>query len=436
MIEDALQDIPRALTALAEWGACLLYITLVPKRLSRLPLIGALIVGLGVLWGVQKFAGTLPLGLWSLGMVLAVGAMYALIRVCVDTDSKGAGDLLARAFVLGELVASLEWQLDQHFFGGDTWGWGRFALIVILYGTGFTAAWFAERRNFPPNEMIPIDGRILASTLSIALVTFLMSNLSFVTGDTPFSGRDGPEIYYIRTLVDFAGFIALYAMRSQRLQLQRAVEVQSMNSLLRHQHQQYLRSRQEREAVNARYHDMKHYITAIRNEADATVRSEMVDQLERSVRGYSAMAVDTGNAVVDTMLSSKTEQAELEGITVTSVVDGAVVDFMEVMDVVTVFGNALDNAIEATSRVKDPEQRLIRVAVYRQGHFALARFENWFGGSLTLVDGLPATTKDDAHHHGYGLKNIRQVAERYDGSLTVTAEDGWFILRLLVPIPD
>ncbi|WP_062387292.1 sensor histidine kinase [Demequina iriomotensis] len=436
MIEDALQDIPRVLTAVAEWGACVIYISLVPRRLSKVPLALALAAGLGVLIGVQELAGTLPLGLWSLGMVLAAGTMYGLIWLCADTDAKGAGDLVARAFVLGELVASLEWQLDQHFFGEHEWNARRIALIVIIYGGCAVAAWFAERRNFPPGVVIRIDGRILASTLSIALVTFLMSNLSFVSEDTPFSGRDGREIFYIRTLVDFAGFIALYAMRSQRLQLFRAVEVQSMNSLLRHQHQQYLRSRHEREAVNARYHDMKHYITAIRNESDAAVRSGMVDQLERSIRGYTSASVDTGNAVVDTMLASKTEQAELDGITVTSVVDGAVVDFMEVMDIVTVFGNALDNAIEATAPVTDRERRLIRVAVYRQGHFALLRFENWFGGQLTLVEGLPATTKDDAHHHGYGLKNIRQVAERYDGSLTVSVEDGWFVLRMLVPIPS
>ncbi|MFP5360417.1 MAG: ATP-binding protein [Actinomycetes bacterium] len=436
MIEDALQDIPRIMTALAEWGACVLYISLSPKRLRGAALVAVLIAGLGVLIGVQTIAGALPLGLWSLGMVLAAGAMYGLIWATTDTDAKGAGDLVARAFVLAELIASFEWQLDQSFFAGEHWGPARVSLVVVVYGAAFVAAYFAERRNFPPGVTIPIDGRILASTLSIALVTFLMSNLSFVTDDTPFSGRAGQEIFYIRTLVDFAGFIALYAMRSQRLQLMRAVELQSMNTLLRTQHQQYLRSRQEREAVNARYHDLKHYIAAIRQETDATVRSGMVDQLEQSIRGYEAVAVDTGNAVVDTMLASKTAQAELEQITVTSVVDGTVVDFMDVMDVVTVMGNALDNAIEATARVPEREKRLVRVAVYRQGHFALLRFENWFGGELTLVDGLPATTKDDAHHHGYGLKNIRQAVEKYDGTLTVNVEDGWFVLRMLVPIPD
>ena len=436
MTPEVLQDIPRVLTALAEWSACVVYITLAPKRLHRGSLVTTLGAGLVVLIGVQELAGALPIGLWSLGMILAAASMYLLIWATTDTDSKGAGDLLARAFVLAELVASLEWQLDQHFFGGAEWTMGRFALVPVIFGLAFTGAWFAERRNFPPGRHISVDGRILSSTLSIALVTFLMSNLSFVTGATPFSASEGREIFYIRTLVDLAGFIALYAMRSQRLQLQRAVEVQSMNTLLRSQHEQYERSRREREAVNARYHDLKHYIAAIRTETDDHARSGMVDRLEESIRGYGAAAVDTGNGVVDTMLSTKLAEAEHAGITATCVVDGTAVEFMEVMDLVTVFGNAMDNAIEATGRVAAKDRRLLRVAVNRQGHFAVLRFENYFGGRLTLVDGLPPTTKDDAHHHGYGLKNMRQAVERYDGSFTVAAEDGWFVLRMLVPIPS
>ncbi|MDN4483017.1 ATP-binding protein [Demequina lignilytica] len=434
-IEDALQDIPRWLTGTAEWGAALVYILLAPKRLRRVPLIAALAGGLVLLWGVQELAGSLPLGLWSLGMVLAGGAMYGLIWLCVDTDARGAGDLFARAFVLGELIASLEWQLDQHFFGGPDWTWQRAVLLAVVVGGSLGAAFLVERRNFPPGLRIAIDGRILASTLSIALVTFLMSNLSFISDTGPFSAREGREVFYVRTLVDLAGFIALYAMRSQRLQLQRAIENQSMNTLLRTQHEQYLASRQQADAVNARYHDMKHYITALRGEEDEGVRARLADELEESIRGYGASALRTGNSVVDTMLATKVAQAETRGITVTCVVDGSVVDFMDVMEIVTVFGNALDNAIEATSRVADPEQRLIRVAVYRQGDFAVLRFENYFGGELRLVDGLPPTTKDDSHHHGYGLKNIRQAAAAHQGTFTVHAEDGWFVLRMLVPIP-
>ncbi|WP_062379977.1 ATP-binding protein [Demequina pelophila] len=434
-IEPILEDIPRLLTAGAEWGACVVYITLTPKRLDRLPLIGVIVAGLFALVGVQLLAGALHLGWWWLGMVMAAATMYGLVWACTDTEWQRAGDRFVRAFVLAELAASLAWQIDQHFFVANGWPWERFAAVAVMLASALAAAWFAERRNFPPERRVAIDSRMFLATLSIGIVTFLMSNLSFVTDESPFVSSDHESILYIRTLVDLCGFVALYAMRAQRLQLQRAIDNQSMNSLLRAQHAQYEQSRRMQDSVNRKYHDLKHFATALRGEGDAQVRASLVDQLEDTIRGYDVV-YDTGNPVVDTMLTAKVSQAQDLGITFTCVVDGHAVDFMEVADIVAIFGNALDNAIEATRKVPDPDQRLCRVALHRQGGFALLRFENYFGGELDLDDGLPRTTKDDQAHHGYGLLNTRQAVERYDGTFTVAAEDGWFVMRVLVPIPS
>jgi len=431
---DALENIPRLVTALAEWSTCVLYISLVRRRLGRFGLGLALGSGLLVIVAIHQAAGAAPRSLWAVGMGAAVLAMYGVIRACAETDRMGSADLVVRAFVLAELVASFAWQIDQLVLGHGAPVPARGAVIFAVAALLLGAAWLAERRNFPRDLRVAVDGRMLAATVAIALAALLMSNISFVNAETPFSSRGWREAFYIRTLVDLSAFIALYAIRSQRLQLQRAIETRSMNSLLHSQHQQYLRSREARDAVNSKYHDLKHYIAAIREESGSSAQVEMVDQLESSLRGYSAAAVDTGNGVVDTVLGAKITQAESEGITMTSVVDGSALDFMDVMDIVSVFGNALDNALEACVAEPDEDRRLVRVAVYRQGNFVILRFENWFGGELALYDGLPATTKDDAQHHGYGLKNIRDVADRYEGSMTVETRDEWFVLRLMIPV--
>ncbi|MFV0427519.1 MAG: GHKL domain-containing protein [Beutenbergiaceae bacterium] len=432
---DALPEIPRLLTALAEWSACLVYIAVLPRRFGVTRTALLVLLGLAALVGVQTLAGNLPLSLWAVGMSLAALTMFLLLWATTDTDARGAGDLLARAFVLAELVASLEWQLDRHFYSGTEWGLGRISLAVAIFAVILSAALLLERRNFPAGQRIRVDWHMLAGALSIALVTFFMSNLSFVISDSPFSSDSGPEIFYIRTLVDLAGFIALYASRSQQLQVRRTSEVRAMNAVLRSQHESYLQSRHQMEAVNARYHDLKQYIAAMRAETDAPVRAALVDQLEASIQGYDETAVDTGNAVADTMLSSKIAVANADGITISYVVDGALLDFMDPMPIVTIFGNALDNAIEATRIVDQTEQRLIQVAVFQRDQFIMLRFKNYFGGELQLRDGVPQTTKAEAQEHGYGLRNIRQAAASYGGSATVRVEDGWFVLRILIPAP-
>lgn len=431
-----LPDIPRALTAIAEWSACLTYILLMRKRLPRLSLASACLAGLVLLVGVHLLVETLPLELWAVGMGAAAAVMLGLIYLGADVSLRESGDLVARAFVLAELVASLEWQLDVFFLGGgDATRPASIALLITVYAAAFGTAYSAERKHFPKDQRVLVDNRTLIVTVGVALVTFLMSNLSFVKTNTPFSGPIGPEIFYIRTLVDLCGFVILFALRGQRLELQRATEVDAVNVMLRNQRDRYLQSKHDIDVVNRKYHDLKHYIHAIRAETNSATRAGYMDQLEDSIRGYETSALDTGSPVLDTLLTAKSQQADRMQISLAAVADGTAIGFVDAMDLVTLVGNALDNAIEATSSLDDPAQRLVRIAIYRQDGFAMIKVENIFRGTLQLVNGLPQTTKASSLHHGYGLKNMRETAELYGGSLTAHAEDDWFVVRVLLPAP-
>lgn len=433
---DALPDIPRLFTGVAEWAACLVYIMLMRKRLSALSLAAALAGGLALLIGVQLLAAQLPIALWTLGMFMAVASMFGFIMVCTKSSPRQTGFLVARAFVLAELVASLEWQLHTYFLGGTEATWSGYVLVGSLYTAAFSFVYLIERRHFPENQLLVVDNRLLVTAAGIAIVTFMMSNLSFVTSNSPFTGRGASEVFYIRTLVDLAGFVVLYALRGQQLALQRSVEVDVMNVIVRNQRDQYLQSKHDIDQVNRKYHDLKHYIHAIRAETNPQLRDSYVDQLEDSIRGYEQTALNTDNVVLDTILTAKRAQCERAGIALTIVADGGAVEFIDALDLVTIVGNSLDNAIEASSRLIDPEHRLIRVAIYRQGTFAMIKVENYFEGDLDIIDGLPRTTKAHSTHHGYGLKNMTAAAQNYGGTLTARVEHDWFVVRTLVPIAD
>lgn len=303
-----------------------------------------------------------------------------------------------------------------------------------MYAGGFVAAYLVESRHFRPAQELDVTAGELASAVAIALVTFFMSNLSFLNANTPFSGRLGFEIFYIRTLVDLAGFVALYAQQGQRLQHRARAEVRAIDEMLRRQHEQYLQSKRNIEVVNRKYHDLRHQIGVIRAEADPSRRASYLDDLEASISGYAAK-VDSGNTVLDVILTTTSTDCAERGISLTSVVDGSLLDFMSAMDVAAVFGNALENAIDGVMAVPDPEQRLIKVAVYARDGFVLATFENWFTGELRTEAGDIVTRRPDRTRHGYGLKSIRHTAEKYGGSMTVNVEDRWFVLRVLLPLP-
>ncbi|MGV9768659.1 hypothetical protein ACWDR7_04120 [Microbacterium sp. NPDC003461] len=216
MIGEALPDIPRICTRLAEWGACLVYIAIVRRRVGPATLVTVLAAGLAALVATQLLADALPLPLplWTVGMLAAVVVMLVFLRTSVAGGWATTAYLTARAFVLAELVTSLHWQLHTYFFPTGQLTPPAVALLVATYGACFAIAGVAEARHMPRAEPLEVGWREVISAGAIAAVTFALSNLSFVNANTPFSGRLGPEIFYIRTLVDLCGCIALYARLS------------------------------------------------------------------------------------------------------------------------------------------------------------------------------------------------------------------------------
>ena len=136
---------------------------------------------------------------------------------------------------------------------------------------------------------------------------------------------------------------------------------------------------------------------------------------------------------VSPILTSKNLICAENGITMTCFADATGLERLDVMDICSIFGNAIDNAIEYEIRRNEPGQRLIKVTVYRENHFLLIRVENFCREQIPLVNGLPVTSKQDARYHGYGLKSIRRAAEKYNGSMILSQEDDWFTLTVLIP---
>ena len=114
--------------------------------------------------------------------------------------------------------------------------------------------------------------------------------------------------------------------------------------------------------------------------------------------------------------------------------EGEALGFMSKMDISALFGNILDNAIEGTRRVEDPENRHIRLYVSSQKGFLKILAENTFCGTVSFEGGIPATSKTyEVGYHGYGVRSIRATAEKYGGNAMMKTVDGWFQVHVLIP---
>lgn len=437
MNQIVISDIPRIFTALAEWLACVVYLSQCPKRMKGTKykaVVGGFLL-LQCLW--LELTGTLELVFWIPCMMAAVGLMFGFIVLCGDIPTAGAGYCTARAFLLAELIASLEWQL--YYYAAYSLGYlsniVSLAFLGIIYSVGFLLVWSLECRWQDSRSISSFSAAELWPPVVIALTSFVMSNLSFIYSNTPFSSTGAMEILNIRTLVALSGFITLYAYHSQRGKLFAERELSALQSILQNQYVQYRQSRESIDVINRKYHDLKHQIAVLRAEQDAGKRLAFLDQMEDEIKSYEAQN-KTGNSVLDTVLTGKSLYCSKHQIELTCMADGAQLSFMNVMDICTIFGNSLDNAIEYEMTIPEKEKRLIHLSVFTRKNFLVIRVKNYFEGQISLREGLPVTTKSDANYHGFGLKSIRCACEKYGGSMKLDTQNSWFTIQLLIPLPS
>lgn len=427
----ALPEIPRLFTALAEWLGCIVFISILPTRRRGWRLWLVLTAGLAAQGAFLYFTGPAPVAFWIPCMLLAVGLMYLLLLTsCKPMD---AAYYCAHAFVLAECAAALEWQL--HCF---LWPYeaphpaAALALLAGVYAALFGLARWGYASHAVPGGGGGILPAELAGSVFLAAAVFAASNLGFLSRNTPLSGTNRGDVYIIRTVIDACGLSMLFARHLQCRDVRLSRELEAVRSAMNAQYQQYQLSRETVELIDQKYHDLKHYIAALRASPDQAQRS--LAAMEEDLRGYEAHT-RTGSQVLDTILTSKSLTCRRLGISLTCTANGALLDFMDALDLSSVFGNALDNAIECETRLADPEKRMILLSVSARQGFVLIRVENYCEDTLSYREGLPRSTKGDPAFHGYGLKSIRYVAEKYGGTLTTKLENAWFTLCVLLPLP-
>lgn len=163
---------------------------------------------------------------------------------------------------------------------------------------------------------------------------------------------------------------------------------------------------------------------------------EYTGQLLHRSHDYERL-VQTGNDLLDGLMSQKCQEAMEEDVSVDVQLDFRRVHDVSDVDICTVFGNAMDNAIEACRNVTPGSKRKIVIRTGEGGGQVFISISNPYEGNLTLKNGLPVTTKAQAYLHGFGLHNIRRTMERYGGTLNVdTSEEGRFTLNLIFPLSE
>ncbi len=229
--------------------------------------------------------------------------------------------------------------------------------------------------------------------------------------------EDGASEYVRRLIivcacgVSITTIVILYLYEKTLKQQNFLTKQQLQQMQLTNQVKHYDALMMSQEKIRKTKHDLKNHLNAIKAQIDNNENAQAVEYINSILEdvGEGNTCFNTGNTVLDAILSVKKEEAEKKGICFNA--DLLIPSNLPVAaaDICVIFGNALDNAIEACEKVSDKPYILVEL-VYGENTL-MCKIEN---SSIGNTDTGRATTKADIHDHGIGKMNIKRALEHYN----------------------
>ena len=138
-----------------------------------------------------------------------------------------------------------------------------------------------------------------------------------------------------------------------------------------------------------------------------------------------SQTVWTGDKTVDYLISSKIALANQQQIRTKVNIEYPHNTNIRSIDLTTILGNLLDNALEAATMAPD-ELRFLILTIRRINDMLIIKVQNGYGDTPTQENGKLQTSKTDKTFHGWGLKSVQTAADRYDGAVSTDYQDGIF----------
>lgn len=428
-----LEVLTEAISELFFWTcemlAAVLVYSLPLKRRNRYPLrlmavlFGAVLVSVPVgyfIWNAfysdtvtEAFAVPASLSFCLFLFLLAA----LLVWVCYDVPPREAVYCAACAYLMEHISYCILNLLNVPLGTLTDYGQPVYFLVYLL--VYFTVFRIFSRRMVENGHYVTsaVDSALL--TISVMAVVAVMSSLASLYGFVTLH-----SVYAL-----FCCLYVLYGQLKNQKQLMLQSRLTAERELWKQRKAQYELSRETIDIINRKCHDLRHQVAALRQISDSSRKSQAIDAIEQSVMIYDAL-VDTGNDILDTVLTEKSLLCRRSGIELTCGLDGTLLAFLDPVDLYTLFGNAIDNAIEALEKLPE-ERRFLRISALKRAGLLLVQFENPYEGNLTLTDGLPSTSKtQEPGYHGFGLGSIQAIAEQYHGTMRLETDGGVFRLCL------
>lgn len=235
-------------------------------------------------------------------------------------------------------------------------------------------------------------------------------------------------------LIIFATVISIIIIGKLVKESKDKVKYELVQEKLGLQYKYYRGIEEEQEKVRKLYHDMRNHISCIQLLANSEAANSYIKKIEEQLNGVEKY-YDTGSHLVDIILKDKQKEAEDKKIEFIAELDFGKCDFIEMIDVTSLFSNLINNAIEACDKITDQAvKKTIKLKGTYINNFFVLCSSNSKTNKVQIVKDRFITDKEDASIHGLGIKNIKTAVYRYGGEVTITYTEEEFLVKVLIPL--
>lgn len=295
-----------------------------------------------------------------------------------------------------------------------------FSKVILIFLYYMAVSKLMKKRQAPFTKLQYLSNCIILSYTLIDLI---------VVADNVNNNPNSYFSFINLGCIVLADLFLLYLIKVMNEKSFLEYEIKSMEKQADLQYKYYMRQEQKYNKTLGLLHDVNKHIKSI-EQLYLNGNTEIAAEYTKQIGGMLQPLIPdkyTGNPILDILLADYLAIMDEKQIDFDIKVDNVKMDFMDAIDITTIFGNLLDNAIEACDGMEKDRKIVVRIDAYHE--MVSIRMENNCA-AIKWKNGVPVS--DKGRNHGMGLPNVRRSIEKYDGSIKLKVEDGIFIVDIFL----
>lgn len=302
------------------------------------------------------------------------------------------------------------------------------AVFLIVDKSANILLYLFARRYLP--QICALKKKFQLSIFLICLAAYMTTQYLF--GAFLYTAKDALYVIVIFSWIYTLSFVAIVIAafilitRSEQ-EKQTHMLLKSTNQMLAENYQRLHIYQQNR---TKQVHDFNHHLVVLKGLASMEKHEELsayIDSL-RSAAYQETVLCHSGSDIVDAIINHKAAEARQFGIAFSFSANLYVPTDIDPVDICGALSNQIDNAFDACMQMSSTDIREVKVTVKQVENFVFFRVENTVDHDPFENNRFLTSTKTDtSKQHGLGLKNIRDIADKYNGLLRNEYKDGFFI---------